>query len=44
MAWLQLLALPEVGLLPRQSAASVVTYERASTLALPFAWLDAHDG
>ena len=40
VAWLYLLALPEARLLPRGWAASVVTYGRASLLALALAWLD----
>jgi DDE family transposase len=44
VAWLHLLALPEVGLLPRTWAASVVTYGRASSVALALAWFDEHDG
>jgi hypothetical protein len=44
VAWLHLLALPEVGLVPRSWAASVVTYGRASSVALALAWLDEHDG
>jgi hypothetical protein len=44
VAWLHLLALPEVGLLARRWAAAVVTYGRASSVALALAWLDEHDG
>jgi hypothetical protein len=44
VAWLHLLALPEVGLLPRTWTASVVTYGRASSVALALAWFDAHEG
>jgi len=44
VAWLHLLALPEVGLIPRHWAAPIVTYGRASTVSLALAWLDAHDG
>jgi len=44
VAWLHLLALPEVGLLPRTWAASVVTYGRASSVSLALAWLDEHEG
>jgi hypothetical protein len=44
VAWLHLLALPAVGLVPRTWAASVVTYGRASSVALAIAWLDEHDG
>jgi hypothetical protein len=44
VAWLHLLALPEVGLVPRGWAASVVTYGRASSVALALAWLAEHDG
>jgi hypothetical protein len=39
-AWLHLLALPEVGALPRGWAASVVTHGRASLVALALALLD----
>ncbi len=44
VAWLHLLALPEVGLVPHAWAASVVTYRRASSVSLALAWLAAHDG
>jgi hypothetical protein len=44
VAWLHLLALPEVGLVPRHWAAAVVTYGRASSVALALAWLEEHDG
>jgi len=44
VAWLHLLALPEVGLLARRWAAVIVTYGRASSVALALAWLDEHDG
>ena len=44
VAWLHLLALPEVGLLPRLWAASGVTYGRASSVALAHAWFDEHEG
>ena len=40
VGWLYLLALPEARVLPRGWAASVVTYGRASLLALALAWLD----
>ncbi len=40
VAWLYLLALPETRVLPRGWVASVVTYGRASLLALALAWLD----
>jgi hypothetical protein len=43
VAWLHLLALPECGVLPPGWARSVVTYGRASLLALALAWLDEHD-
>jgi hypothetical protein len=43
VAWLHLLALPECGVLPRGWARSVVTYGRASVLALALAWLDEYD-
>jgi Transposase DDE domain len=42
VAWLHLLALPECGVLPRGWARSVVTYGRASSVALALAWLDEH--
>ncbi len=44
VAWLHLLALPECGLLPRRWTASVVTYGRASLVALALAWLDEYGG
>ena len=43
VAWLHLLALPEGGGVPRGWAASVVTYGRASLVALALAWLDEHE-
>jgi hypothetical protein len=42
VAWLYLLDLPEGGALPRSWTRSVVTYGRASLLALALAWLDEH--
>lgn len=39
MTWLHLLALSEVGRVPRAWSASVVTYGRASSVALALAWL-----
>jgi hypothetical protein len=44
VAWLHLLALPEVGLVARSWAASVVTYGPASSVSLALAWFDEHEG
>jgi hypothetical protein len=44
VAWLQLLALPEVGLLAGRWTAAVVTYGRASVVSLALAWFDEHGG
>jgi hypothetical protein len=43
IAWLHLLALPELGLLPRHWQSSVVTCGKASLVSLALAWIDHLD-